>query len=131
MIDASVLKKWPKFVLKLDMQHPFSCHFSFVQNCRTKKLKEENETIFVRLRSIGKSGSDIGYFNRTRNPKNAFYLREIRPQDGFQLRNPNQDFMDFALSVRLGNPKKDLQNCPHEQRSSFCQLCVSVQDRCS
>ena len=38
------------------MQHPFSWHFSFVQNCRTKTLKEENETILSRLRSIGKSG---------------------------------------------------------------------------
>ena len=41
------------------------------------------------------------------------------PEDGFQLGNPNPDFMDFAFSVRLGNPKKDLQNYPHEQRSSF------------
>ena len=32
---------------------------------------------------------------------------EIRPQGGFQLRNPNPDFMDFLCT--LGNPKKDLQ----------------------
>ena len=54
------------------------------------------------------------------NAENGFYLREIRPQGGFQLRNPNPDFMDFLFTVRLGNPKKDLQNCSREQRSSFC-----------
>ena len=30
----------------------------------------------------------------------------------FQLRNPNPDFMDFLLTIRLGNPKKDLQTIP-------------------
>ena len=42
--------------------------------------------------------------------KNGFDLQEIRPQGGFQLRNPNPDFMDFLFTDRLGNPKKDLQN---------------------
>ena len=32
--------------------------------------------------------------------KNGFHLREIRPQGGFQLRNPNPDFMDFLFTVR-------------------------------
>ena len=52
--------------------------------------------------------------------ENGFHLREIRRQGGFQLRNPNPDFLDFLFTVRLGNPKKDLQNCSLEQRSSFC-----------
>ena len=39
--------------------------------------------------------------------KNGFHLREICPQDGCQLRNPNPDFMDFLFTVRLRNPKKD------------------------
>ena len=47
-------------------------------------------------------------------------IREIRPRGGFQLKNPHADFMDFIFTVRLGNPKKDLQNCYREQRSSFC-----------
>ena len=55
-----------------------------------------------------------------REIRNGFHLREIRPQCGFQLRNPNPDFLDFLFTVRFGNPKKDLQNCPREQRSSFC-----------
>ena len=63
--------------------------------------------------------------------ENGFHLREIRPRDGFQLRNPNPDFMDFLFTVRLRNPKKDLQNRSREQRSSFYVLCVRVQDRCS
>ena len=49
--------------------------------------------------------------------ENGFYLREIRPQGGFQLRNPNPDFMDFRFTILLGNPKKDSQNCSPEQRS--------------
>ena len=52
--------------------------------------------------------------------ENGFHLREIRSPGGFQLRNPNPDFMDFLFTVRLGSPKKDLQNCSREQRSSFC-----------
>ena len=46
--------------------------------------------------------------------------REIRSQGGFQLRNPNPDFMDFLFTVRLGNPKKDLQNFSRKQHCSFC-----------
>ena len=42
--------------------------------------------------------------------ENWFHLRKIRPQGGFQLRNPNPDFMDFLFTVRLGNPKNNLQN---------------------
>ena len=41
------------------------------------------------------------------------------PSSGWiQSRNPNPDFMDFLFTVRLGNPKKDLQNYSREQRSS-------------
>ena len=49
----------------------------------------------------------------------GFHLREIRPQGRFQLKNPNRDFMDFLLTVRLGNPSKDLQNCSRQERSFF------------
>ena len=66
--------------------------------------------ITLRVRSIGKSGF------RFSKSKSGFHLREIRPQGGFQLRNPNPDFLDFLFldfldflfTVRLGNPKKDL-----------------------
>ena len=61
-----------------------------------------------------------GFWNGTRNhPENGFHLWETRPQGGLQLRNPNPDFMDFPFTVRLGNPKNDLQNNSREQRSSF------------
>ena len=33
--------------------------------------------------------------------------REYRSQGGFQLRNPNPDFLDFHFTVRLGNRKED------------------------
>ena len=42
--------------------------------------------------------------------ENRFRFREIRPHGGFQLRNPNPDFMDFLFTVRFRNPKKDLPN---------------------
>ena len=71
-----------------------------------------------RLRSIGKSGFRVLQSNA--KSENGFHLREIRPQGGFQLRNPNPDFMDLLFTVRLGNPKKDLQNYSREQWSSFC-----------
>ena len=70
------------------------------------------------LRSIGKSGFRILQSNA--KSENAFYLREIRRQGGFQLRNPNPDFMDFFVTIGLGNPKKDIQNYLREQRSSYC-----------
>ena len=62
------------------------------------------------LRSIGKSGFRI-LQSKTENRFHRFHrfhLREIRPQGGFQLRNPNPDFMDFLFTVRWGNPKKGL-----------------------
>ena len=51
---------------------------------------------------------------------------EIRPRDGFQLRNPNPDFTDFAFSVRLGNPKKDSKTILMNSGLLFAELCVSV-----
>ena len=78
----------------------------------------------LRVRSIGKS--DLVFqnlnpdFSIKREIENGIHLREIRLQGGFQLRNPNPDFMDFLFTVRLGNPKKDLQNYSREQWSSFC-----------
>ena len=44
---------------------------------------------------------------------------DIRPHGGFQLRNPNPDFMDFFLPFNR-EIKKDLQNYSHEQWSSLC-----------
>ena len=74
---------------------------------------------YLGLRSIRKSGFRILNSN-AKSCENRFHLREIRPQGGFQLKNPNPDFMDFLFTVRLGKPKKDLQNCSREQQSSFC-----------
>ena len=68
------------------------------------------------LRSIGKSRFRILQSNAKSEIR--FHLREIRPQGGFQLRNPNPDFMDFLFTVRLGT-KKDLQNCSREQQFFF------------
>ena len=48
----------------------------------------------------------------------GIHLQEIRPQGGFQLRNPNLDFKDFLFTVQ--NPKMDLQNYPCEQQCSSC-----------
>ena len=74
----------------------------------------------TRVRSIGKSGFKFWISQSNAKSENGFHLREIRPQGGFQLRNPNPDPMDFFFTVRLGNPKKDLQNYSREQWSFFC-----------
>ena len=38
--------------------------------------------------------------------ENGFHLREIRPQGGFQLRNPNPDFLDFPFCRSIGKSEK-------------------------
>ena len=63
------------------------------------------------LQSLGAFYWEIRISQLNTKSENRFHLREICPQGGFQLlRNPNPDFMDFLFTVRLGNPKKDLQN---------------------
>ena len=74
----------------------------------------------IRLPSVGKPG-----FRFEIRILDFAIEREIRPQGGFQFRNPNPDFMDLLLTVRLGNPKKDLQNCSRQERSFFANYaCV-------
>ena len=38
--------------------------------------------------------------------ENGFHPREIRPQGGFQLRNPNPDFLDFPFCRSIGKSEK-------------------------
>ena len=38
--------------------------------------------------------------------ENGFHLREIRPQGGFQLSNPNPDFLDFPFCSLIGKFEK-------------------------
>ena len=40
------------------------------------------------------------------NSENGFHLREIRPQGGFQLGNPNPDFLDFPFCRSIGKSEK-------------------------
>ena len=75
-------------------------------------------TLLLTLRWFGKSGFRILQSNA--KSENGFHLREIRPQGGFQLRNPDPDLIDFFFNVRLGNPKMDLQTYSREHWSSFC-----------
>ena len=62
------------------------------------------------LRWIGKSvfrfnlKSGFRILQSNAKSENGFYLREIRPQGVFQLRNPNPDFMDFRFTILLGDP---------------------------
>ena len=39
-------------------------------------------------------------------PNNGFHFREIRPQAGIQLTNPNLDFMDFLLYCSIGKSER-------------------------
>ena len=57
--------------------------------------------------------------------ENGFDLLQIRLQGGFQLRNLNSDFMDFPFTIRLENPKKDLQNYSREKRSSLLLIMLA------
>ena len=58
-------------------------------------LRKYDISIF-RVRLIGKSGF------RFWKSKSRFHLREIHPQGGFQLRNPNPDFLDFPFCRSIG-----------------------------
>ena len=53
----------------------------------------------IRMRSIKISQSNV-------KSENGFHLREIRPQSGFQLRNPNPDFLDFPFCRSIGKSEK-------------------------
>ena len=46
--------------------------------------------------------------------------REYRSQGGFQLRNPNPDFMDFHFTVRVGNRKEDCKTILVNSGLFFC-----------
>ena len=60
-----------------------------------------NNDFQYKVRSIGKSG-----FKFNAKSENGFHLREIRPQGGFQLRNPNPDFLDFPFCRSIGKSEK-------------------------
>ena len=68
----------------------------------------------LRLRLIKKIFRISDFVIEPAKFENGFHLQEIRPQGELQFRNPNPDFMDFLFTVRLGNPKKDLQNYSRE-----------------
>ena len=87
--------------------------------CDKEEVFSELANRNIRLPSIGKPGVRFWILQSNAKFVFGFHLREIRPQGRFQFRNPNPDFMDFLLTVRLGNPKKDLQNCSRQERSFF------------
>ena len=64
------------------------------------------------MRSIAKSGFRFSKSIKIRisqsnaKSENGFHLREIRPQGGFQLRNPNPDFLDFPFCRSIGKSEK-------------------------
>ena len=60
---------------------------------------------YLGLRSIRKSGFRILNSN-AKSCENRFHLREIRPQGGFQLKNPNPDFMDFLFTFDWESRKR-------------------------
>ena len=68
----------------------------------------------LRLRLIKKIFRISDFVIEPAKFENGFHLQEIRPQGELQFRNPNPNFMDFLFTVRLGNPKKDLQNYSRE-----------------
>ena len=103
--------------LTLHIEYDYSKRFTVPLRQRGSFLGASQPNI--RLRSIGKSGS-VRILQSNAKSVFGFHLREIRPQGGFQLRNPNRHFMDFLVTVRLGNPRKGLQNCSRQERSFLC-----------
>ena len=57
--------------------------------------------------------------SRPRNPSSGWIL----------IRKSKSELHEFSFYRSIGKSEKDLQNCSREQRSSFWQLCVHVQDR--
>ena len=109
----------PELTLHIEYHYSKRC----TDNC-TEPLRQRGSFLGacqpnIRLPSIGKPGVRFWILQSNAKFVFGFHLREIRPQGGFQFRNPNPDFMDFLLTVRLGNPKKDLQNCSRQERSFF------------
>ena len=84
----------------------------FVATCKTSYMHATClSALGLRVHSIGKSGfrfwkSKSGFPNRMRNSKMDFISREIRPQGGFQLRNPDPDFLNFPLCRSIGKSEK-------------------------
>ena len=71
-----------------------------------------NNDFQYRMRSIGKSGYrfskiEIRISQSNAKSENGFHLREIRTQGGFQLRNPNLDFLDFPFCRSIGKSEKE------------------------
>ena len=84
----------------------------------TRSAYQDKCSLTLRVRLIGKSGfrfwnPHFGFCTQTRNPKTDLISEN-------SVLRVNLDFMGFLFTVRLGNPKKDLQNYSHEHRSSFC-----------
>ena len=109
----------PELTLHIEYHYSKRCP----DNC-TEPLRQRGSFLGacqpnIRLPSIGKPGVRFWILQSNAKFVFGFHLREIRPQGRFQFRNPNPDFMDFLLTVRLGNPKKDLQNCSRQEGSFF------------
>ena len=68
----------------------------FFSRFRTKTALFPQLLLRPWVRSIGKYAKS----------ENGFHLREIRPQGGFQLRNPNPDFLDFPFCRSIGKSEK-------------------------
>ena len=96
----------PELTLHMEYHYSKRC----TDNC-TEPLRQRGSFLGacqpnIRLPSIGKPGVRFWILQSNAKFVFGFHLREILPQGRFQFRNPNPDFMDFLLTVRLGNPKK-------------------------
>ena len=82
----------------------FSKGNSFVKLCAKRRNQQWSCCVRLRVTTCIIIGC-VRLGNPNLDFENGFHFWEIRPQGGFQLRNPNPDFMDFLLPFDWGFTK--------------------------
>ena len=73
-------------------------------NCPRELFSAIAALVFVKFK--GAFDWEIRISQSNAKSEKGFHLREICPQGGFQLRNPNLDFLDFPFCRSIGKSEK-------------------------
>ena len=82
--------------------------FAFLSTAKSGKSRIKNPFLDSPKGTHPKGAFDweIRISQSNAKSENGFHLPEIRPQGGFQLRNPNPDFLDFPFCRSIGKSEK-------------------------